>query len=69
MKSKMIFLFTLTVLIVLSWLPGRVFSADDIEVIVTRDSEMECRLTTFEGAGDFAYINPDIDHLIPELGV
>jgi|GEM_PF-1350545 len=69
MKSKLFLLITLTVLVLFSWLPGGVFAADDIEVIVTSDGKMECRLTTFEGASDFDNINPDLGYLIPELGV
>lgn len=67
MKTKVIRVLALFVLIALSLFPGQAFAADDIEVIVTRHAGTECRLTTFEGAGDFQPINPDMEGLIPEL--
>ena len=67
MRSKVIRLLALFVLVALSLFPGQVFAADDIEVIMTTDGNMECRMTTFEGAGDNVYINPDLGGLIPEL--
>ena len=69
MKNKIFIYLCLSVLIILLLLPAQVLAADDIEVIVTKDGNMECRMTTFEGAGDNEPINPDLHYLIPELGV
>ena len=67
MKTRAVRFIVPLLLIALFLLPAHVFAADDIEVIITVDDDMECRLTTFEGASNYAPINPDLGGLIPEL--
>ncbi|MFC1870529.1 hypothetical protein ACFLYE_04610 [Chloroflexota bacterium] len=67
MKNRVIRILSLFVLITLFLLPFQVIAADDIEVIISSEGNLECRMTTFEGAGDWQPINPDLGGLIPEL--